>query len=59
MMENMTAQQYTTWLVTTMSTLDDGPDFEHLQHSFNALVEQLTFLENCYLLPSYETPRSN
>ena len=54
MHDNITVAEYTTWLVTTMATLDDGPDFDHLQNAFNKLMDDLTFLENCYRLSPYE-----
>lgn len=52
--QNITVSEYTTWLVTTMATLDDGPDFDHLQDAFNRLMDDITFLENCYRLDPYE-----
>ncbi len=52
---NVTAQEYIVWCVHTMSALDDGPEFDHLQEQFNNIVEQLDHLRNCYNLPSYET----
>ena len=56
--ENLTAQQYSAWLVHTMTQMDDGPEFEQLQEQFNCLHEQLDFLQHCYDLPPYETRRS-
>lgn len=51
---NITVAEYTSWLITTMATLDDGADFDHLQYAFNKLMEDITFLENCYQLSPYE-----
>jgi len=55
--ETFTAQQYSTWLVYTMSVTDEGPDFEKLMDEFNHLHERLDYLETCLALPSYETDR--
>lgn len=54
---NITAQEYIVWCVTTLTTLDDGPDFDHIQHQFKAIVEQLDHLQSCYDLPPYESPK--
>ena len=56
---NLTAQEYTVWLVQSMTQLDDGPEFNELQEQFNKFMEQLDHLRNCYDLPSYETDRSS
>lgn len=57
MNEAFTAQDYSAWLVFTMSQLDEGPEFNHLMEAFNGLHERLDYLENCLALPSYETDR--
>ncbi len=54
---NLTAEEYTVWLIHTMTQLDDGPQFSQLQKQFNQLMEQLDHLKACYELPPYETDR--
>lgn len=56
---NLTAQEYTVWLIQSMTQLDDGPEFNELQEQFNKLMEQLDHLRSCYDLPPYETDRSD
>ena len=50
---NLTAQEYTVWLIQTMTQLDDGPEFNELQVQFNSLMSQLDHLRACYELPSH------
>ncbi len=52
--ENLTAEDYSTWLVVTMSALDEGSEFEMMQQQFNTLWEQIAHLYLCYEAPSYE-----
>ena len=57
--ENLTAEDYSTWLVVTMSALDEGEEFEHLTNQFNILWEQIAHLYLCYEAPSYEPKTGN
>ena len=55
--KDFTAQEYSTWLITTMTQFDDGPEFNLLQEQFNIVHAQLDHLHNCFNLPPHETRR--
>ncbi len=52
--ETLTAQEYIVWCVQEMTLLDDGPDFDHINTQFTALVDCLHHLQTCYDLPPHE-----
>lgn len=47
---NLTAEDYGIWMITTMATLPEGPEYEHLQMAFHAFNKQISYLERCYRL---------
>ena len=53
---NLTVEEYGTWLIQRMATLDDGEEYTELAEAFQAFCTQINFLEHCYRLP-YETDR--
>lgn len=56
--DTLTAAEYSVWLIQTMTSTPDGPEFRHLKEAFDEITDQLQHLNNCYRLPPYETPRS-
>ena len=52
--DTITAAEYGTWLMQTLTSLDDGPEFDRIEEQFDALVDTLLLLERCFHLPSYE-----
>ena len=57
--DNLTAEDYSTWLVVTMTSTDEGPEFDLLQSQFNHLWEQIAHLYLCYELPPHEPDSSD
>ena len=51
--DNLTAQEFIVWCVQTLSTLNDGPQFDQINKSFNEMIQQLDFLETCLRMDSY------
>ncbi len=52
--DTLTAQEFIVFCVQTLSTLNDGPEFDELNENFNRIIEQLEFLEACLRLDPYE-----
>lgn len=52
--ETITAAEYGTWLMQTLTAMDDGPELDRLQAQFDNLINTLVSLEKSYNLPSYE-----
>ncbi len=58
-MENLTVEDYSSWLVVTMTTMDDGPEYDALHTNFTTLWETVGHLYLCYSQPSYDPDRSD
>lgn len=52
--DTLTAQEFMTWCVTTLSALNDGSEFDEINENFMRVVGQLEHLEACYRLDPYE-----
>ena len=57
--ENLTVEDYSSFLVVTMTTLKDGPEYDALQNQFNTLWDTVGHLYLCYAQPSYEPDTSD
>ena len=53
----MTAEQYGTWLVTTIHEADDPQIRGELEVQYEHLVKELSYLERCLELDPYEANR--
>ena len=52
--DTLTAQEYIVWCVQTLSTLNDGPEYDELNETFVRIIEQLEHLEACLRLDPYD-----
>ena len=55
---NVTAEEYGTWLVKSIEEATDKKSIKELTEHYELLVKELSYLERCFNLPSYEPDRS-
>ena len=57
-LETLTAEQYGSWLVRSIHSAADEQTRQELTDQYEHLVHELTYLERCLELDSYEANRS-
>ena len=52
---NITAEDYIEFLIEAIPQMPEGDERSFFTDQFMAVVEQLDYIENCYLLEAYES----
>ena len=53
--DNITAQEFIVWCVQTLSTLNDGPEYDEVNENFVRVISQIEHLEACLRMDPYES----
>ena len=56
--KNVTVEEYGIWLIRTLDQANDPTQIAELQRIYEDFVQEISYLERCFNLPSYAPDRS-